>query len=211
MLVSHLFLAMAWIVYCVLHSVLASITVKQVLEKRIKSAFRFYRFIYTLFAFFGLVAILFYQFTIYSVLLFSSPYWIQIIGGLLMAFGAVLMLMMIWKYFMQLSGVRWLYSEKVSSKLEITGLHKYVRHPLYLGTFAFIWGWFLISPFTSYLIATLIITVYTLIGLKFEEQKLIAEFGDAYVEYKKQVPLLLPDLRKKNQDTRNKIPARTTD
>ena len=101
MLVSHLLLAIAWTVYCVLHSVLASVGVKQVLQKRTKSAFRFYRFIYTLFAFFGLVAVLYYQFTIYSVLLFSSPYWIQIIGGLFMTFGAVLMLMMIWKYFMQ--------------------------------------------------------------------------------------------------------------
>ena len=206
MLVSHLLLAIAWTVYCVLHSVLASVGVKQVLQKRTKSAFRFYRFIYTLFAFFGLVAVLYYQFTIYSVLLFSSPYWIQIIGGLFMTFGAVLMLMMIWKYFMQLSGVRWLYSEKVSNKLEITGLHKYVRHPLYLGTFAFIWGWFLIRPFTSYLIATGIITIYTLIGLKFEEQKLIAEFGDAYIEYKKHVPLLLPNLTKHASPSKHQNP-----
>src|SRR6476646_5235688 len=178
MLSSHLLLAGAWIVYCVLHSVLASVTIKQVLQKKMPRFFRVYRFVYTLFAFFGLVAILFYQFNIHSALLFLPPIWMQYLGALVMAAGALFMGMLIWKYFMQLSGVRWLYKEEVSNRLEITGVHQYVRHPLYLGTFAFIWGWFLISPYICYLIACVIITVYTMIGLIFEEEKLILEFGD---------------------------------
>ena len=196
MLASHLLLAAAWIVYCVLHSVLASVTIKQILQKKMPRFFRLYRFVYTLFSFFGLVAILYYQFSIHSPLLFIPPVWIQFLGAFIMAAGGVFMGILIWKYFMQLSGVRWLYKEEVSSRLEITGIHQYVRHPLYLGTFAFIWGWFLISPHISYLIACVIITVYTMIGLIFEEEKLIQEFGDDYVQYMKNVPKIIPKIPK---------------
>ena len=194
MLGSHILLAGAWIVYCVLHSVLASVTIKQILQKKVPRFFRLYRFAYTLFSFFGLVAILFYQFNIHSALLFVPPVWIQYLGAVIMGAGAVLMAILIWKYFMQLSGVKWLYKEEVSSKLEISGIHQYVRHPLYLGTFAFVWGWFLISPHISFLIACIIITVYTMIGLIFEEEKLILEFGDDYIQYMKNVPKIIPKI-----------------
>jgi protein-S-isoprenylcysteine O-methyltransferase Ste14 len=93
---------------------------------------------------------------------------------------------------MQLSGLRWLSRGKVSSKLEVNGLHRYVRHPLYLGTFVFLWGWFLLYPSLSFLICCSFITIYTLIGLRFEEKKLIKEFGDEYVQYQKKVPRLIP-------------------
>lgn len=72
------------------------------------------------------------------------------------------------------------------------GLHKIVRHPLYLGTFIFIWGIFIAFPYLSWLISSLIITVYTLIGIRFEEAKLRKEFGAQYDEYCKRVPMILP-------------------
>ena len=195
MMISHIMLGAGWILYCVLHSVFASVKVKQVLQRKMRRSFRYYRFAYTLFAFFGLGIILFYQFSIRTIFLFASPLWLKIAGGVLMTGGAVIMLLMIWKYFMQLSGVRWLFKEEVSARLEITGLHNYVRHPLYLGTFAFIWGWFLIRPYISYFIACAIITIYTLVALIFEEEKLVLEFGDDYVEYKKNVPKIIPKLK----------------
>src|SRR5690349_1321476 len=123
MLVSHLLLAAAWILYCVLHSVLASVGLKRMLQKKMGPSFGFYRFAYTLFAFFSLVAVLLFQFRIRSELLFVSPNWLRYVGVILMVAGAMIMFMMIWKYFMQLSGVRWLYKEEVPIKLEITGLH----------------------------------------------------------------------------------------
>ena len=192
MLQTHLLLAIAWIFYCVLHSVLASQKVKAAVQKAFGKNFRLYRFFYTIFSFLGLAAILVYQFSIASTLLFQPQLAVRIIGLILMAVGGTIMLMMIWKYFMQLSGVRWLFQQEVRTKLEISGMHRIVRHPLYLGTFTFIWGWFLVSPFISFLIAAGIITIYTLIGLQYEEQKLIKEFGDDYLEYQKKVPKLIP-------------------
>ena len=171
---------------------------KRVLQQKLKSGFRLYRFAYTIFSFVALVSILYFQFTMHSFLLFRSPAWLQIVGVLVMILGALIMSMMIWKYFMKLSGVRWLYRDVVNATLEVDGLHKFVRHPLYSGTFAFIWGWFLVSPFASYLIACIIITSYTLIALSFEEEKLVLEFGDDYIQYKKNVPKLIPNLKKEN-------------
>ena len=157
-----------------------------------KLSVQFYRIGYTIFSFLGLVAILIYQFSLQTKLLFIPSFAVSLIGIIMMASGAVIMVLMIWKYFMQLSGLRWLSRGKVSSKLEVNGLHHYVRHPLYLGTFVFIWGWFLLYPSLSFLICCSIITIYTLIGMRFEGEKLIKEFGDEYVEYQKKVPRLIP-------------------
>jgi protein-S-isoprenylcysteine O-methyltransferase Ste14 len=192
MLYSHCILAIFWIGYCTLHSVLASAGVKVWIQKTMKVSIQFYRIGYTIFSFLGLVGILIYQFSLQTKLLFVPSFAVSLIGIIMMASGAVIMVLMIWKYFMQLSGLRWLSRGKVSSKLEVNGLHRYVRHPLYLGTFVFLWGWFLLYPSLSFLICCSFITIYTLIGLRFEEKKLIKEFGDEYVQYQKKVPRLIP-------------------
>ena len=59
-----------------------------------------------------------------------------------------------------------------------------------------IWGLWLLLPTVSYLACGLIITVYTLIGIVLEEKKLVIEFGETYTTYQKQVPKLIPRLRK---------------
>jgi protein-S-isoprenylcysteine O-methyltransferase Ste14 len=100
---------------------------------------------------------------------------------------------------MNLSGLRSLVIEDFSNELQITGIHKYTRHPLYLGTFGFIWGLFLLLPYLSLFIANIVITVYTLIGIRLEEQKLINEFGESYVKYRSTVPKLIPFLKPKRR------------
>jgi protein-S-isoprenylcysteine O-methyltransferase Ste14 len=79
--------------------------------------------------------------------------------------------------------------------LQISGVHRYVRHPLYLGTFIFLWGLFLLIPLWSSLIAVVLIQAYTQTGIIFEEKKLVAEFGDQYRDYQQAVPKLIPGLR----------------
>lgn len=93
---------------------------------------------------------------------------------------------------MQLTGLKRLLGNNSGNELMITGIHKIVRHPMYAGTFVFIWGLLIIFPYLSVLLVDTVITVYTLIGLHFEEQKLEIEFGNAYKVYKKQVPMLIP-------------------
>ncbi|MGB8190645.1 MAG: isoprenylcysteine carboxylmethyltransferase family protein [Chitinophagaceae bacterium] len=191
----HIILFLVWLMYCILHSVLASGKVKRWADKKLGASAKFYRFGYTVFAFAGLVGILIYQVSITSPLLFSNEFAIQLGGSLLAAIGAALIMLNILKYFMQLSGVKWLVSETVTAKLERGGLHRYVRHPLYLSTFLFIWSLWIVYPYLSLLIANTVITLYTLIALRFEEQKLIAEFGTEYENYRKSVPMIIPSLK----------------
>jgi len=156
--------------------------------------YKFYRLYYTVFAFVGLAIILFYQITILSYRIFT-PTTVSSVLGIIIAFsGLLIMSICILKYFMQLSGVKGLIENRTSNELMITGIHKIVRHPLYTGTFIFIWGLLVIFPVASLLIADAIITIYTLIGLRFEEMKLEKEFGEAYRLYKQKVPMLMPKL-----------------
>jgi len=95
---------------------------------------------------------------------------------------------------MQLSGLKGLIENRTGNKLMITGIHKFVRHPLYTGTFLFIWGLLILFPTVSVLITDIVITSYTLVGLRFEEHKLEKEFGAAYKKYKQNVPMLIPKI-----------------
>lgn len=154
--------------------------------------YKFYRLYYTVFAFVNLAAVLIPMLVISSPELFT-PSKKTIIGGSVVAVaGLIIMGICIGKYFMQLSGLKGLIEGKTKNELMITGIHKFVRHPLYTGTFIFIWGLLIVFPYIHVLISASIITIYTLIGLRFEEQKLEKEFGDAYKIYKQRVPMLIP-------------------
>jgi methanethiol S-methyltransferase len=193
----HLILALAWVTFCVLHSLLASISLKQWLAKKWGGAFKYYRLYYSLFASISFIAVIAYLLLLPSPLIFSPNPVSYIIGGLIGIFGLVIMAICIKKYFLSLSGLKTLFIDEVTTgnQLIISGIHRYVRHPLYSGTFLFIWGLFIFLPHTSLLIVNFIITVYTLIGIKFEEQKLLKEFGPSYDAYRKQTPKIIPSFK----------------
>jgi len=197
MLIGHLFLAVLWIMYCVLHSVLAARSVKQKLKASMNQNFKYYRLVYTVFAFVFFAAILYYEIRLPTIQFFNRVQLVFYSGILIGSAGLVLMSVCIFKYFMGLSGLRSLFKESTSAKLMVTGIHRFVRPPLYLGTFAFIWGLFLIIPFLSLFISNTIITIYTLVGISLEEKKLVAEFGESYLNYQATVPKLLP-IHKRN-------------
>lgn len=155
----------------------------------------YYRIGYIIFALVGLVLIAAYAFYLTSPVLFASNNFIKAIGYLIAAGGALLMLVCIKKYFLGLSGLQALLGTKIEShSLQIKGVHRYLRHPLYLGTFAALWGAFLVWPTLSFLITNAVITAYTVYAIKWEEQKLVAEFGDEYRRYQQKVARLIPGI-----------------
>lgn len=189
-----------WIVYCLLHSIMAAMAFKKRIQILFGKSYCYYRLFYNLFALITLVLILLYQIFLTSSLIFNPNIITKISGITITAIGIIIMLLCISKYFKQESGFLWLSPETKTKKTElhIRGIHNYVRHPLYLGTFIFIWGLFTVFPSAVNLVAVSIITLYTLIAIRFEEQKLISEFGDAYKEYKKKVPMIIPKFKNIN-------------
>jgi len=42
------------------------------------------------------------------------------------------------------------------------------------------------------IIINVVLTVYVVIGTKLEEKKLVLEYGDKYIKYQQEVPMLIP-------------------
>ncbi len=73
------------------------------------------------------------------------------------------------------------------------GFYKYVRHPLMLGFIIAFWS---ISHMTvGHLIFSTGMTLYILIGVYFEEKKMIRHFGERYEDYRKRVPKFFPGMK----------------
>jgi methanethiol S-methyltransferase len=193
MITSHLILFLVWIIYCFLHSFLAVSRVKGWFQGKFNLTLAGYRIIYNCFAFISLLAVVILHFSIQTKYLFFPVFIKWYVGPALLFSGLVIMSACIRKYWQGLSGL----NPNDKNKLITTGLHAYVRHPLYLGTFIFITGLFCIYPTYANLIGAMVIIIYTLIGMKLEEKKLESEFGSAYQEYKSKVPAIIPFINSK--------------
>jgi protein-S-isoprenylcysteine O-methyltransferase Ste14 len=185
-------LAAEWVAYGALHSILASTVVKMQLKRRMGKGYRLYRLIYSTLALLLLIPMI-------RILLFHpSPYlWepgrvTKVLGICISVTGMILAMYVLRRYLRSPEGFRDLFVEGETPALQTNGLHQWVRHPLYLFTFIVLWGAFLYKPTMALLITNIVITVYTLVAIRFEEKKLLALYGEAYQEYKKNVPVILP-------------------
>lgn len=189
----HFFLAAGWILFGILHSVLASAVWKTRVQKIAGEYFKWYRPLYSLLAFFQIGFLLWFQFTIKSPMLWSYPDpWLYLLVLPVSLTGLVIMGISIKKYFMNLSGIDVLLNIEPDRSLQVRGMHRIVRHPLYLGTLLFVWGLALLLPLVAHFMAAAIITLYTLIGTRIEEKKLLLEYGEEYAAYSKKVPMIIP-------------------
>lgn len=194
-MLQHWILVFVWVLYYAIHSILAATPVKNFFAERLKRYFRFYRLSYSIFATIALIFLLLYQYSFESPVLIRSILVKYISLILLVIPGLIIMFISIKKYFLLLSGVRSIYEATPPSELKVEGIHRYVRHPLYSGTILFVWGLFFIFPMLNNLIAAVLLTAYVLVGIIFEERKLLKEFGSKYEEYRSEVPKLIPGLR----------------
>ncbi len=78
--------------------------------------------------------------------------------------------------------------------LTVAGPYRWVRHPLYL--FMIVMFWCYPDLTRDRLLFNVLWTVWIVIGSHLEEIDLVAEFGDAYREYQKRAPMLVPSLRR---------------
>jgi len=191
-IVSHIILVLLWLLFGILHSVLAAKGWKRRMQRWLGPNFKYYHFAYSVFAAVSLIGILVFQFTMQSQLLYAAPVWVKGLLCLPALTGLFIMLVVIKKYFFALSGISVFYKHQPPPVLEQGGLHRFVRHPLYFGTLLFIWSLFFVFPYLNNLLACIVITLYTVWGARLEEKKLVDQFGEKYVTYKRKVPMIIP-------------------
>ena len=192
----YIWLIILWLLFGLLHSIFAASRFKHSIKKKMKSNYRYFRTIYSFFALVSLVTIIWYHFSINSLLVWDNSIAEKVIAVILCIPSIIIMAISIKKYFLDLSGIDVFLKRRAIQPqyLEQTGLHKYVRHPLYSGTLLLIWSIFLWQPTISNFISALCLTLYTIVGTYFEEKKLVMEFGEKYIAYAKKVPMLVPGL-----------------
>ena len=193
----HYILIVMWSAYYMLHSVLAATSVKAFFKEKV-IFFRYYRLSYTILVTVLLAGIFWYQYSIESPLLWNIPL-LKIPAILLLVIpGSIISFISVKKYFVLLSGIRSVYEKAPAPELKINGIHRFVRHPLYSGTILVVWGFYFVFPYLNNLIAVVLLTLYVIVGIRFEEKKLIAEFGEQYLHYMKRVPSLVPRITERN-------------
>lgn len=191
----HILLTVLWILYGFIHSLMASLWFKKKIEELTRKYYKWYRLFYSCFATLLLVLLIIFQYSHQSILLFDSSFILKTISVIALITGVAIMVIAIKRYFFMLSGVAVFTNEKDKNFIPLQqGINAHMRHPLYSGTLLVLWSLFFLFPFLNNLIACAVITIYTLIGIKLEEYKLILEFGELYRSYQEKVPMLIPSL-----------------
>ncbi len=188
--------------YGLLHSWLASHTAKRWAEQRFGiAAQRFFRLFFIFFAILSAPPLLLLPTLLPDQPLYRIPFpWLILTLALQAAAGIGLLAsvgltgMASFLGLSQVSDPMPLLSRSDASQLVKRGFYRYVRHPIYSFSFVLIW----LMPVVSWNTLALMIglTVYTFIGTVFEERKLRAEFGEAYEQYRKRTPMVMPKLRR---------------
>ena len=187
-------LAAYFIVWAVLHSALASLTVKRWAAQLFGEAFhRWYRLLFvlisvaTLAPMMGLLAVSPIR-ILYTV---PMPWRAVMLAGQIAA--GIALLIATWQAgIAHFLGVAQAMAEhpQATGKLQVRGFFRYVRHPLYLFSALLLW----LTPVMTYGVFVLntLITLYFIVGSIHEERLLHHKFGADYEAYREQVPRFLP-------------------
>ena len=197
---SCLLLALAWISWCGLHSLLIHPRLLRFFETTLKDSFRYYRLAYNIFSAVSLILPVGLSFHLQQaespVLSWASGLFLfrlVLIGSALLLFfsGAGQYDM---RAFLGIEQLRLRDHHKPApdkAGFSTTGVSELTRHPWYLGGILFVWA----APSSFYpstLISSGIVTLYFLVGIFLEERKLVDRFGKSYLAYQKEVSMLLP-------------------
>lgn len=187
-------LILAIVTWGMVHSLTASLNFKNFLRRVLGDGFmKYYRMLYNLFSVVSIVPILYLMFILPDQGLYqvSAPWsYVMFVGQGLSIL--LLFISLLQTDLLSFAGLRQIAEVEKPSKLVVSGVYRWVRHPLYTFMLAFAW----LSPSVSLnsFVVYVAFTVYILVGIYFEERKLLREFGQSYADYKAVTPMLIPGL-----------------
>ena len=185
-----------WTAFCFLHSFMITPVFTDFVKKNTGTSYGYYRLFYNIFSTLFLVPVLIYSYSIIEKPFFSwhgyflSIRYLMLLGGLWIFYAGSRHYNM--RTFVGINQIHEGVKHgliNTSGKIEKGGIMGVVRHPFYSGSFLLIWAG---NLDTTRLIINIILSLYLVVGAVLEEQKLLAEFGDVYRNYQKEVSMLFP-------------------
>lgn len=187
-------LALGWVAYAILHSLLAALRIKAWVTRRWPGFAPYYRLVFNLQSIILVLPLAWATYTIPGDWLWRwTGIGAWIVNGLSLAAAAGFVLSSGTYDMGEFLGTKpW--REKRADAVEhdgfrISPLHRHVRHPWYALGLVLVWTRDMNAPL---LVSAGAVTLYLIVGAWLEERKLAAHFGTAYREYCEKVPGLIP-------------------
>jgi len=191
----YLLLCVLWILWCFLHSFFASTEITRWFKNHLGEKSAFYGIFYNLFSLLTVLPLFYWQRAI------NGPIVIQLSPFLLTFKYITLILSLIvitWSFFSfdikEFLGIKQIISRGQKNQKPVIskhGFYRIVRHPMYLGGFVFFMALTAGAPLGQFL-GYLILAIYMVIGTIREDRRLANELGEAYRQYQREVPMLIP-------------------
>ncbi len=188
------YLILAWLFYFIIHSALASMHFKALFSRLLPKYVGTYRLFYNIVA-----ALLLFPILVMIRHYSGDPLWQWAAPASWLANGLALLALVgfIWslRYY---DSREFLGFTQLSRKdavvdhhdtLKISPLHRFVRHPWYSFALVIIWTRDMDAAFLT---SAIMMTLYFIVGSRFEEGKLVRYYGETYQIYQRRVPALFP-------------------
>lgn len=193
---NYFLIALIWTAYCALHSYMISISFTELMKHLLKSYYAFYRFFYVVISIVLLFPVFYYTGQLQSeVIVTYHPPWSIVRYALIICSMLIFFKAFIFDYdALSFLGIRQLLNFRKNhvnheGGIKKKGLLGIMRHPMYFTVMIFLWCQ---TYRLSDIVVNSVLTLYVIIGTILEERKLVLEFGDAYIQYQKEVPMLIP-------------------
>jgi methanethiol S-methyltransferase len=193
----YMLTASLWIGYCALHSYLISIGVTNLMIRLLRNYYAFYRLFYILISLVLLIPLIKFTGQADTRIIITYEYPLSIVRYALIAGSLTIFFYAFFFNYDLLSffGIRQIFNFKkrkamdASTDIRKNGLLGIIRHPMYFALIIYLWcQTFRVMD----IIVNAVLTLYIVIGTKLEENKLVLEYGDTYIKYQREVPMLLP-------------------
>jgi methanethiol S-methyltransferase len=186
-----------WSAYCFLHSYLISIRFTTLMTRWLKNYYSFYRLAYVTISILLFIPLLKWTAGLHDPVMIVYPFPWSIVRYMLLTSSLI---MFFWAFFFDYDALSFFGFRQMlkfgknetadpTEKFKVSRLLGITRHPMYFALIVYLWC----QTFTvSDIIVHIVLTIYVIIGTVLEENKLLLEFGDRYVHYQQQVPMLIP-------------------